>query len=109
MTGSLQDAGQSAASCDFGAIGAWHEAMRVSKLGPIDGALYPSLNVNDDNKGPASLVLAPRYRETSDEVCAAFNLAGTGDTWLERAMDSAEGFFGRLWAQLKALPGALMQ
>ena len=36
-----QDAGQSAASCDFGAIVAWHEAMRVSKLGPIDGALYP--------------------------------------------------------------------
>ena len=37
-----QDAGQSAASCDFGAIVAWHEGRRVSELDPKAGALYPS-------------------------------------------------------------------
>ena len=36
-----QEAGESATSSDFGAIVAWYEAIRVSKLGPIDGALYP--------------------------------------------------------------------
>ena len=36
-----QEPGQSAASCDFGAIEAWHKARRVSELDPKAGALYP--------------------------------------------------------------------
>ena len=37
-----QDAGQSAASCNFGASWALHKARRVFKLAPKAGALYPS-------------------------------------------------------------------
>ncbi|MEE2779475.1 MAG: hypothetical protein VYE15_03055 [Myxococcota bacterium] len=84
-------------------------AFEPAGLYAIDGALYPSLNANDDNKGPATLLLAPRYREAAEAVSSAFSLAGTGDTWLERAMDSAEGFFARRWAQMKALPATFMQ
>ena len=39
--GVAREAGQSAASCDFGAIVAWHEGRRVSELDPKAGALYP--------------------------------------------------------------------
>ena len=39
--GVAREAGQSAASCDFGAIEAWHKARRVSELDPKAGALYP--------------------------------------------------------------------
>ena len=40
--GVAREAGQSAASSDFGAIWAWHKARRVFKLDPKAGALYPS-------------------------------------------------------------------
>ena len=83
--------------------------LDASALYAIDGVLYPSLNADDENRGPATLILAPRYRERAEELAEHLGLAGTGETWLERAVTSAGGLFSRLWAQVRALPSALRQ
>ena len=82
-----REAGQSAASCDFGAIVAWHEAMRVSKLGPIDGALYP----RDENllAEPRGVPLRPpKVGASIGGVRAALAWRGRGAVEVERREDS---------------------
>lgn len=73
----------------------------------VDGSLYPSLYEDPEGRSKATIDLPPRARQTCDSLARAFELGGSGESWLQRKTASTKSGISQLWSQFGDAWGVL--